>query len=370
MKNIKCLVFGSVLLANICACASSSQTQHESTEQILSQDKQSSGNQILVAAPRGGIDEGNTAISQNPVEFTEIWSYVLDGRENTLTNDMPLTDVGYFGASIDNRGKLTGVPDARNISFFDGNIHLVAVCNHYGMSHMMLNPEYPFRETLIDDLIEAVDEYNYDGLQIDYELVLASDKENYLSFLQELATRVKQLPPTSKTDERVFSVAVAARTRYLTEDAYDYKRITEIADSVFVMAYDEHWSGGRPGPVASFGWGERVAEYALEVIGKEKLVMGQPFYGRTWGDFSANKAYFHSGMERQVRENDVQNLERIDNILHYSYTIPLTVTAYYDDAHSIQERSQMYKNMGIDNTGFWCLGQEDPEVWARLKIKE
>ncbi len=308
--------------------------------------------------------------SSNDLVFKEVWAYLLDGREETLTNEMPITDVGYFGAEISNKGFLTGVPDASKIDFYKGRVHLVAVCNHYGMSHMMLNPDYPFRKQLIQDLLDAVAKHNYDGLQIDYELVLASDKENFLSFLQELADGLKKLPKTSKVNKRIFSVAVPARTRYLTEDAYDYERIAEIADSVFVMAYDEHWSGGKPGPVASFDWGENVALYANNTIGKEKLVMGQPFYGRTWGDINANRAFFHSGMERQVAENKIENLEREENILRFTYTVPLTITGYYDDAESIKQRSIMYKNMNIDKTGFWCLGQEDPTVWEILSIKE
>ncbi len=319
------------------------------------------------------IREPNTQIEANhetALFFEEIWSYVLDGRENTLSNDMPLTDVGYFGAEISNRGFLTGVPDARKIDYFEGRIHLVAVCNHYGMTHMMLNPDYPFRDQLINDLISAVVEYNYDGLQIDYELILASDEDNYISFLQELNNRLKQLPATSKTQKRIFSVALPARTKYLSEDAFDYERVTEIADKVFVMAYDEHWSGGSPGPVASFSWGENVAEYALQTIGKEKLIMGQPFYGRTWGNINGNRAFFHSGMMRQVIDNNVENLERNENILTFSYTIPLTITGYFDDADSIEARSRMYHTMNIDKTGFWCLGQEDPEVWQRLMIKQ
>ncbi len=363
LKNIKSLLLCTAICTMFFACTSS--------EKFDAQENHPVGQSFAIPVSASGdiiYSENSTTIK--PVEFTEIWAYVLDGRENTLSNAMPLTDVGYFGASISNQGKLTDVPNAKNIDFFTGRIHLVAVCNSYSMSHMMLNPEYPFREALINDLIEAVEEYDYDGLQIDYELVLASDKENYLSFLDELASRIKELPPTAKTEKRIFSVAVAARTRYLTEDAYDYNRITEIADSIFVMAYDEHWSNGAPGPVASFDWGKRVAEYAIEVIGTDKLVMGQPFYGRTWGDFNANRAYFHSGMERQIEENDVEKIERIDNILHYTYTIPLTVTAYFDDATSIEARSQMYKDMGINSTGFWCLGQEDPDVWQRLLISQ
>ena len=60
----------------------------------------------------------------------------------------------------------------------------------------------------------------------------------------------KALPPG-----KIFSVAVMARwaehKQKNPSDAFDYPFIGMIADRVIVMAYDEHYRGGGPGPIIS-----------------------------------------------------------------------------------------------------------------------
>lgn len=306
--------------------------------------------------------------TQSSLSFDQIWAYLHDGQENELTTDMPISDIGYFGAYIDHYGKLFAVPQRKDIAFFNGRVHLVVVCNHAGMTHMVLSPEYPLRNQLIDDLVSQVKTQNFEGIQIDFELVLANDKKNFLLFLQDLKVALNnQLQ--NKENVPVLSVAVPARTRYLTKDAYDYEAIGKIADIVFIMAYDEHWSNGTPGPVASFDWSKNIAHYALDTITAQKIVMGQPFYGRTWGSVQGNRAFFYSGMMRQIREFNVHTVKRENGILTFNYSVPLKITAYFDDIDSLKERSKLYQNLGIKHTGFWCLGQENKDFWQEITLK-
>ena len=301
--------------------------------------------------------------------FDEVWVYVLNRHEGTLHERINATDIGYFGASINYRGHLDDVPDARKLAHYPARVHLVVTCNTYGMTHIVLSPEYPLRKKLIADLTQAAMDKGYDGVQIDFEMVKADDRENFLSFLADLkkslakAAASKTAKSGSAQKRPMLSAAFPARIKKLEKDAYDYEKASAIVDRFFVMAYDEHWSRSRPGPVASFDWCRNIASYALETVAPEKLIMGQPFYGRTWGSINADKAFYHSGIERQIREFDVQRIEKDGGVFYFSYTVPLTVTAYFDNAHTIAERSLMYKSMGVLSTGFWCLGQEDPAVW-------
>jgi len=61
--------------------------------------------------------------------------------------------------------------------------------------------------------------------------------------------------------------------------AFDYAAIGKYADWVQIMTYDEHWSGGTPGPIASLPWVENVIKYAITVIPKEKILLGVAAYG-------------------------------------------------------------------------------------------
>ncbi|MDR0313224.1 MAG: glycoside hydrolase [Treponema sp.] len=299
------------------------------------------------------LPEGDLPVST----FREIWAYLISGQEEYLSSRFPLSDVGYFAAELDSYGKLVNVPDRRKISFFRGRVHLVVVCNGTALTHFALKEGSEERRQLIADLLEA--SRAYDGLQIDFENVPPRDGDAFLSFLRELRAGL---------GNKMFTIALPARTRTISNDVYDYAKIKDIVDRILVMAYDEHWSNSAPGPIASLDWCRRIAAYALETIGREKLIMGLPFYGRTWGDINPNRAFFHSGIQRIRREQGVNEIQRVNGIPTFRYQTTLTVTVYYEDAYSLSTRLALYRSMGAVAAGFWCLGQETPEIWSLLEI--
>jgi spore germination protein YaaH len=316
-------------------------------------------NQINTGPGLPGYPEIPPEFESLPVSaFGEIWAYLTNGREEALDTRYPLTDIGYFGAEVDSYGRLTGVPDPRNIGFFSGRTHLVVTCNSRGLTHFVIEDESGARARLIADLLDAVKPF--DGLQIDFELVPQNDGEAFLSFLGELRAGL---------GEKVFTAALPARTNQAESGVYDYRKILPLVDRILIMAYDEHWSTSEPGPVASMNWCRSVAAYALEAIGPDKLIMGLPFYGRTWGSVNPNRAFFHSGIERIKRENNVSAVNRQDGVPTFTYEVPVTVTVFYEDEYSLSTRLNMYRTMGVRAVGFWTLGQETPLIWELLRLE-
>jgi hypothetical protein len=289
--------------------------------------------------------------------FKEVWAYLVAGQEQALTATYPLSDVGYFGAEIDSYGQLVDVPNPKKVSFYRGRLHLVVGCSGRALTHFALAEGSRERKQLVEDLLAAAKPY--DGLQIDFENVPAKDGDAFISFLTELRTGLK---------EKIFTIALPARTRTLSSDVYDYRKIKNIVDRILVMAYDEHWSTSEPGPIASMDWCSRVASYSLETIGTEKLIMGLPFYGRSWGDLNPNRAFLFSGIERIIREQNIEDIQRENGIPTFKYEAPLSVTVYYEDDYSLSARLEMYKRMGVEAVGFWRLGQETPAVWDLIGL--
>jgi spore germination protein YaaH len=289
--------------------------------------------------------------------FGEIWGYLISGQEEALRADQPLSDLGYFGAEVDSYGQLTDVPDRKRIAGFPGRVHMVVTCNSRGLTHFVLEPGSRTRKDLIAALTAAAGPF--DGLHIDFELVPAKDGDAFRSFLEELRGGL---------EERMLTIALPARTRFREDDAYNYSGITPLVDRVLVMAYDEHWSSSEPGPIASMEWCRSVAAFALGTVGPEKLVMGLPFYGRTWGNVQVFRAFFFSGIERIREENGVREIRREEGIPTFTYEIPVTVTVYYEDARSLSTRLAMYRSMGVRSAGFWRLGQETPEIWSLITL--
>jgi spore germination protein YaaH len=291
--------------------------------------------------------------------FGEIWGYVMTGREAALVDNFPLSDIGYFAAEIDTYGKLTDIPVRRNLKF-SGRVHLVVVCNSRSLTHFVLDPGNRYRKELIADLITATKDF--DGLQIDFENIPARDTDTFFSFLKDL----RQGLPSNK----MFTIALPARTKKVNDDQYDYEKIKPYVDRILVMAYDEHWSGSKPGSVASMKWCQNVADYSLKVIGKEKLIMGLPFYGRAWGDYSPSRALIYTTTEKIIDDEKVNEIRRENGIPVFEYSKNVSIVVYYEDTYSLSARMEMYKTMGVSSIGFWRLGQETSEVWGYLKLEK
>jgi spore germination protein YaaH len=213
------------------------------------------------------------------------------------------------------------------------------------------------RDALVRDIVSA--SAPFDGIQIDFESVPDLDKDNFIAFLSLLK---------SAAGKKVLSVALPARTSTF-DDPYDYGLISGIADRVIVMAYDEHWSGGHPGAIASLDWCAKVASYAMSKIGPEKLVMGIPFYGRAWADMHLSKAYTYSSLASLIAGKKIPVIGRNNEIPFFQYSETVNVRVFFEDSHSILSRTKMYQNESVRNISFWKLGQEDPEVWKYLKIQ-
>lgn len=303
-------------------------------------------------------------------QFGEVWAYLMANETKFYSPDYPITDIGFFGAGLSTFGKLVDVPARSKMPQTSARVHMVVIDNSRALTHFVLDPEFKLRQTLISSLLKAAEPY--DGLQIDFELVSADDKEHYWSFLKELKNGLRK--------DQMLSVAIPARTKQLKHDAYDYAKISQIVDRIVVMAYDEHWATSAPGAVASMEWCNNVMAYSAKVIPQEKLIMGLPFYGRAWSNDDTAGAYKFSSVDRLFRgenakgplseDTEISPVTIDHGIPTFTVSKNVTYTFYFDNAWSTSRRLQMYKNGGVKNVGFWRLGQEDPDIWQLLQIEK
>jgi len=292
--------------------------------------------------------------------FGEVWGFALQERSEEIDLDAPVTDIALFTATLNNYAELDAVPRRSSLPSFAGRVHLTFACDSRALVHFVLDKDLGFRKGFETSLAEAAGDF--DGLCIDMEYIPARDRENFLTFLRDMKKAI---------GGKILSVCVPARTRTISDDIFPYNTIGEIADRVIIMAYDEHWSTSAPGPVASYAWCANVADYALTVIPKEKIVMGLPFYGRTWTEERHAGAWYFSGVNQKMLENGVSKLERDEGgVAKINYTATVNVTGYFDDTYSLVKKCRLYEEKKINNISFWRLGQEDKTFWQWIKIKE
>ena len=300
-------------------------------------------------------------VSGEAVKYQEVWGYMLDNRRDFFKpQEMNITDLCVFSASPNLYGEINYIPAPPSKAEYKGRTHLVLGCEGRTLTHLILDPNLPARQGVIEAVRKAAKDY--DGIQVDYENVPARDAENYLSFLRDLRKAIG--------NDKILSVAIAARTKTISDDIYNYKKVAPLVDRMIVMAYDEHWSGSKPGSIASFDWCERIVQYAQSVVPAEKLIMGLPFYGRTWVDENHASAWIYTSIERIVGENSVTEFGRENNVPYFSYDTKIHVTGYYEDAYSLVERCRLYKRYDVKGVAFWRIGQEDVTFWPWLEVED
>ncbi len=329
-----------------------------------------------------------------PVKFREVWGYLMRGEEKLFKGNEPVTDLCYFSCTITPEGKLRGnvnPPVLPENADFKRRTHIViADLDNTRLMNLILDPGRSARDRLVADIIEL--SKNFDGVQIDFEAISRSDGPNFQVFLKMIKDGMEP--------GKVFSVALPAR-RSRVDDAYDYTAISAIADRVFIMAYDQHWSTSRPGPVASLSWCKAVLDYSLTVVPPEKLVMGIPLYGRSWkkekivkrvkvkskyaGKSKKSKKRKKAKTKvvtrtvvrsKSIRTSKIPDLiERKSGVKEYSadtgyiirYNNRSREIIYCDDVNATMEKF-LYYSEHIDSIGFWRLGMENRDLWKAIDL--
>ena len=139
--------------------------------------------------------------------------------------------------------------------------------------------DYEKRETMIENLMDLVEEYNLDGVNVDFENMNESDKDVYSRFLIELAPRLKKIGKTLSVD---VTAPDGSETWSL---CFDRNTIANVADYIVFMAYDQYGTNSnKAGTTAGYNWVEANVKKFLgqEDVDPEKIILGIPLYMRLW----------------------------------------------------------------------------------------
>lgn len=292
--------------------------------------------------------------------FKEVWGYLMQGEERLMTGKEPLTDLCLFSARINDMGRLDGPVNIPPLVRRPRRIHLVISAPfNKALMYFCLRQDVATRDGLIEDIVRV--SQGFDGIQIDFESIRPEEGGAFLAFLGQLRRR---LPAGVR-----LSVAVPARTQKV-KDAYNYAAISALVDRVLVMAYDEHWRTGQPGPIASAGWCREVVDYAQKTIAPQKLVMGLPLYGRVWQDEDVARALKYPqtlALWEQVAKPTVKRGG--DRTPFFTYQTTVQASVYFEDVQSLTEKLALYHGKGLNAVGFWRMGQGPAALWQRFNAQ-
>ncbi|MDQ3904815.1 MAG: glycosyl hydrolase family 18 protein, partial [Actinomycetota bacterium] len=229
------------------------------------------GTLVVASLPFWNLSAGETVLAANPGTFNEVspWIYGL-ARNGQIVPQAPevAAQTAAGMAQLRELG-IPVVPSIANRTNGQWAYEPLADILH----------ERAAMTRHIHDIVALVQRQNYDGIDIDYEDLPASDRQAFTTFVTDLATALHD-------KGKILTVAVFAKTSDAGEDqrnaGQDYAAIGAAADEVRLMAYDYHWSGSTAGSVAPLPWVRDVLTYAKSQIPPEKIVLGIALSGYDW----------------------------------------------------------------------------------------
>ena len=217
------------------------------------------------------------------------------------------------------------------------------------------------RLNLVKNLVRDVKKVGADGINVDFEYVSSEAGWHYLEFLRELSAFCRK-------EKLILSVDNTNPT-YIREQ-YHMSEQGLLVDYVIIMAYDEHWQGSDAGSVASLSYVSNGITNALDMVPKEKLINGVPFYTRVWKEDSkqnvtTSSAYSMDGVQELIDKYKVKPTWD-ETLGQYYVEIPLKDGKYriwIEDASSLEEKLKLVQANNLAGIACWKLGLESSDVW-------
>lgn len=302
---------------------------------------------------------------------TTIWSYYASAPEMTtlLANQDVIAEVNFFWYELAADGSIRGaVQNRAAVSAVQaaGIRVLPSIMNNFSAErvHKVISDPDRRREH-VEKIVALVIENGFDGIDIDYESLDPTDRDNFSLFIEELAKALHG-------EGKILSIAVHPKTddegNWNGPAAQDWARLGAAADEFKIMTYDYHWSTSEAGPIAPIEWADQVLDYAASVVPSQKTYLGVHFYGYDW---LGKRADALTWLEAQtlVRRHEAQVERDESGEAWFTYNAGAERTVFFADAETVQTKltAIFARHPDLAGVAIWRLGGEDPQVWETIR---
>lgn len=272
---------------------------------------------------------------------------------------------------IDEEGAITSLADAAYVEqAHQMGLQVWALVDNFDkqVDCLELLSSTKARATLIQNLIAEVETYGFDGLNMDFEALATQVGVHYVQFLKELSIQCRNKGIILSVDNYV----PAAYNQF-----YDLTTQGKFIDYVIIMAYDEHYSGSpEAGSVSSIGFVTDAVNNTLDMMSKDRIVMGIPFYTRLWKETIeggvlklSSEALTMQQAENALLQNEVQsNWDSITAQYYAEYTRgETTYKIWLEEEGSLSEKLRVIAGADVAGVAAWRLGYETEEIWPLIE---
>jgi len=222
------------------------------------------------------------------------------------------------------------------------------------------------QQKFIQKLTDTLQHYGLQGINVDFEELGEGAREQLVSFEEALykALHAKGL---------LLTMDIAPQN-----DDYDLKRLSAYNDYIVVMAYDQHYDKGSPGPICDQKWIEEMMDQTAKKIDPSKIILGLAAYGYDWSRDSDGRMYGESisyaeAINRAKIAKATIDFDNNNYNLHYSYTTEeeeeegseqrVDHEVWFTDAATTFNVLRFSDDYTTAGTALWRLGSEDRRLW-------
>ena len=266
--------------------------------------------------------------------------------------------------AIGTTGKLEITEDAHMRRILAGNIHRPLVVpllqnlidgNFTGDASLNLLRDPAKHKQLIAALDAYLDKTGDAGIVFDLENLPTDLLDEYRQLIAET---------NADFDKRGRLVAVTVPVDHPEWRPGDFAKV---ADKVFLMAYDEHFGGGEPGPIASNAWFASHVADALKSMPADKAIIALGGYAYDWHDGKADSLTVGEALLEAHDSGSTPVFDRASgntgfSLLDHEHRHDVWMA----DAAANWNQMQILGKMGVNAVALWRMGSEDPGFWPAL----
>lgn len=224
------------------------------------------------------------------------------------------------------------------------------------------------KERLMDELLYSMITQGFAGVDVDFEYILAEDRDLFTEFVAELRRKM------NANGYRV-SVALAPKTSAdqpgLLYEGKDYRGLGEAADEVLLMTYEWGYKYGPAMAIAPLNKVRQVVEYALTEIPSEKILLGVPNYGYDWilpfvrGESEAVTIGNVEAVQIAIANNAPIRFDELAQSPFFSYEDDgILHEVWFEDVRSLQRKYDLIEEYNLRGIGVWQIMRLFRAMWV------
>lgn len=228
------------------------------------------------------------------------------------------------------------------------------------LSHTLFSNK-DIRDKFIQQLIDTLHHYNFQGINVDFENIQEPNNEPLTNFQKELYEKL-----------HAQNLLVSMDVQSMNED-YDYPNLEKYNDHLVLMAYDQFNDASGAGPISSQKWIEEQLSWMDDRVDASKIILGVAGYARDWttdASWKVRDITYAKAIDDARYANAAINFDNDTYNLHFSYieeetdsTDAIKHNIWFTDAATTFNTLRFSDDYATAGTALWRLGGEDPRIW-------